>query len=188
MSELEDLFGNDEIVTETETETPPDSTSMKKLRDWANARDKVAKQAEKLAKENEELKAFRVEVETTKKAADAGTIFRELQLPEQMAGLFVKEADEVSAAKVAEWATGYGLTPVTPDPTQPTEEEQKGAGTGFQPVTEPTGTFVDGKTYSLDDVKELLKRGQSDKVKELHEKGLVHLDKLEDHYPDHRDK
>lgn len=190
MSELDDLFPglSDDSTDETETETPPDNSSMKQLRDWAKARDKVAKQAEKLAKENEELKAFRQEVETKQKAADAGRIFSELQLPEQMAALFVKETDEVSAEKVAEWATSYGLAPKTPDPVQQAGESQGAPGTTeFKPVTEPSATFVEGKTYSLDDVKKLIKEGQVQKVNELHEQGLIKLDSLADHYPDHRE-
>ena len=187
-------FGDPDENEGNEDFDPKTSDNLKDVRDWGKKGWQQAKAAEKSLKELEELRAFKATAEKAQKATSAEAIFEALNLPKAQAKLFVAVSDEVSEEAVKKYATEFGLVPAAAAAEGTTEgspADQELVGItpptkkpGFQPVTgQGAEGFVDGATYTLDDIKKMLAGGDGARVEELAKKGKLGLEKLAGDYP-----
>lgn len=171
----------------------PDSgnVQMKEVRDWGKSLERKLKAQEKDMKELEALREFKKGYDVDVKSTEASKVFEKFGLPAAQAKLFVKESQEVSEDAVRKFAADYGLA-VT-EPTAGVEGEKKvevGSGTteppapqGYRPVGgQGSEGFVDGSFYTSDDIENMLKSGQADRVSEIVQKGRTKLEKLDEEY------
>lgn len=143
-----------------EQQTPSDNSTIRSIR-------QALKDAEKRAKAAE---AKVLEFETEKRTNTVKGVFKELELPERQAELFLKTHDgEVTSDAIRQFVTDFGLKDLSGETGGTTEEKSQGfepGGTG--------GSAPEPKFYSLDEVKQM----PADQVEALAKAGRLKLDQL----------
>lgn len=187
----EPLFGVEDPGDDGDNQFDPDSATaqLKEVRNWGKTLERKVKAQEKDLKELEELREFKKGYEVEVRSAAAAKVFESLGLPPAQARLFVAQSQEVSEDAVRKFATDYGLV-AAEVPAGGSGENSPGgqaggtpAPQGYHPVVgQGSEGFVDGSTFTPEDIEKLLASGQSDRVSELVSKGKVKFEKLDEEY------
>lgn len=131
---------------EDETDQPSnDNQNFKQLRDYSK---KLERQVNSGAKELEELRKFKQEVEAERRTMSVAQIFKKVGLSEKHAGLFAKLNDgDVTEDAVIQFATEYELprteVPVADEP-EPTDTVQSGEIREIAPAEAGSAPVVQG--------------------------------------------
>lgn len=149
----------------TSEDTPPkDNSAIKQIRAAVKEWEKRAKAAEAKVQE----------YETKEREATVKGVFKELELPEKQAALFLKTHEgDVTADAIKQFVVDYGLKDEVATETGGTTEEKS---QGFQPGG-TGGGIPEPKVYSLDEAKQLVGTDPG-RLESLIAAGRVQLDVL----------
>jgi hypothetical protein len=156
---------------DTPEPTPTETATIKAVREWGKSWEKKAKEA---LKQVADLEAYKTSVVEAERKATVSTVFKELELPEAQAELFLKVNEgEVTADAIKQFVTDYGLKGGEDLSGGTTESKSGGFDAGGPNDARPLGS----KMYTAD---EALQLAQSDPeaYAAARKAGRVQLDKL----------
>ena len=138
----------------------------------AAAQARIDREKQKLRKEVDELRAWKVEREQADRARSVEATFAELGLNPKHAKFY--QAEDASADAIKAWATAEDLLGIeseenpSPPPPAPT--------TGFTPTVIAGGTALGSKVYTMEEFSQLLETNPNQAM-QIYNAGRVALDK-----------
>lgn len=177
MPDIEEILAaladeNDDGQSEEQAVPPTQTSQMKDLRDWGKQWEKKAKE---LARLNRELEEFRSKALEKERLVTVSAVFKELELPEKQADLFLKAHEgEVTADAIRQFVTDYGLKDLSVETGGTTEQKSE----GFEPGGGGQSSVPGPKVYSRAEWLALAKTSP-DKARQLYESGRVDTSEID---------